>query len=60
MFRMFPVVTSRNLTTNNTGTRSVGTSSGNGGLQFTSRVLSVSQIYNTKGSSCSSCGGGRR
>lgn len=57
MFRMFPVVTSKNLNTNN-GTRNVVSS--NSGLQFTSRVLGVAEIFNTKGSSCSSCGGGRR
>lgn len=60
MFKMFPIVTSIKPNTNTNGTRSLGTSSGNVGLQFTSKVFGVSQIYNTKGSSCSSCGGGRR
>jgi hypothetical protein len=57
---MFPVITSRNLNTNNNGTRNIGTSNGNIGIQYTSRVLGVSQIYNTKGSSCSSCGGRKK
>lgn len=29
-------------------------------IQYTKKVYTLSQIYNTKGSSCSSCGGGGR
>ncbi len=47
--RMFPLNT-RNGTGQNT----------NINLQFTNKLFTVSQIYNTKGSSCSSCGSGKR
>ena len=59
MFRMFPIhtTTNRNVT-NVTNTRSTTRKTAN--LQFTNKVFTVSQIYNTKASSCSSCGGGRR
>lgn len=49
MFKLYSV--------NNT---SVRTQNALPSMQFTRKVFSVSQIYNTKASSCSSCGGGRR
>jgi len=51
MMRMFPLNT-RNGTGQNTNT--------NINLQFTNKIFTVSQIYNTKGSACSSCGSGKR
>ena len=53
MMRMFPHNT-RNVTGQNTSTNT------NINLQFTNKIFTVSQIYNTKGSSCSSCGSGKR
>lgn len=49
MFKLYPV--------NNTNVR---TQTALPNMQFTRRVFSVAQIYNTKATSCSSCGGGRR
>ena len=56
MFRMFPVTTNTNLNNVNVrgGARNVPVS--NNSLQFTSKVASIFQIYNTKTSSCGSCG----
>ena len=51
--RMFTLNT-RNGTVQNTNTNT------NINLQFTNKLFTVSQIYNTKGSSCSSCGSGKR
>lgn len=47
MFKMFPVNPS---TKNNNLVK----------INYTSKVYTLSQIYHTKGASCSSCGGGRK
>ena len=51
MFRMFPITTTNTTSTNNTRNH-VNLPN----LQYTRKVYTLSQIYNTKGSSCSSCG----
>jgi hypothetical protein len=46
MFKMFPV---------NTNVRTTNIK-----VQYTTKVFGLSEIYKTKASSCSSCGGGRK
>lgn len=60
MFRMFPVQIKHNIHSGN-GRSIPNTNQVNPvNLQFTSKVYTISQIYNTKSHSCSSCGGGGR
>jgi len=56
MFRMFPVTTNTNVNTRGGVTRNAPISTTS--LQFTSKVSSIFQIYNTKTYSCGSCGRG--
>lgn len=58
MFRMFPVNTSTNLNNVNVRTRSLSGPVSTNSLQFTSKVSTIFQIYNTKTYSCGSCGRG--
>lgn len=48
MFKMFPINPS--IKNNNQLVK----------INYTHKVYTLSQIYNTKASSCSSCGGGRK
>lgn len=66
MFRMFPVNTSTNLNNpnnpNNVNARGRGVVRNNpiasNSLQYTRKVSSIFEIYNTKTYSCGSCGRG--
>lgn len=55
MFRMFHSTTNTNSNTRGSLPRNMTIS--NNSLQFTSKVSSIFQIYNTKTYSCGSCGG---
>jgi len=60
MFRMFPIQIKNNIHGGNVNPNGHEKNVTNHvHLQFTSKVYSISQIYNTKSYSCSSCGGGR-